>query len=186
VAANIPAEYLTATEGDATYLKAIPDTYLTDAEGDARYAPAGNYLTAVPDEYLTATEGDAAYAAKAHTHTAANITDFASAVAANIPTTYATDAEVAAAYQPKGTYLTAVPLMGGNQIGGAMVGNGLAMSTNYLYVKAGAGLGIAADNSLQVQTTNTSPVAVKFWTGTQATYDALTGKDANTLYFITG
>ncbi|MFL6517447.1 MAG: hypothetical protein ACJ8GL_05155, partial [Bacillus sp. (in: firmicutes)] len=80
----------------------------------------------------------------------------------------------------------AVPLMGGNQIGGAMVGNGLAMSTNYLYVKTGSGLGIAGDNSVQVQTTNTTPTPIKFWTGTQATYTALATKDANTLYFITG
>jgi hypothetical protein len=33
--------------------------------------------------------------------------------------------------------------------------------------------------------TNTTLAGLKFWKGTQATYDGLT-KDPNTLYFITG
>lgn len=191
VAAAIPAEYLTATEGDAAYspinhshtfaaITAKPDTY-----------PAAPHVHAIADvtDLQTALDGKAddgdlaGYAPLSHTHTAANITDFGTAVAANIPAAYMTDTETAAAYQPKGTYLTAVPLMGGNQIGGAMVGNGLAMSGNYLTVKQGASLGVAADNALQVQTT--AGAALKFWTGTQAAYNALT-KDANTLYFING
>jgi hypothetical protein len=155
------------TDFTAAVAANIPAEYVTEAEGDARYMAAGAAPTA-------------------HTHTAAQITDFAAGVAANIPAAYMTDAETAAAYQPKGTYLTAVPVMTGAQIGGAMVGNGLAQISNYLAVKTGAGLGIAADNSLQVQTVNTTPAPVKFWTGTAAAYTAITTKDANTLYFVTG
>ena len=73
--------------------------------------------------------------------------------------------------------------MTGASIGGAMIGNGLGISGDYLYVKQGASLGIAGDNSLQVQTVDSIPL--KFWTGTQAAYDLLT-PDAATLYFITG
>ena len=80
-------------------------------------------------------------------------------------------------------YLKTVPLMTGTSIGGAMIGNGLGTIGNYLYVKQGASLGIAGDNSLQVQTVDSVPL--KFWTGTQAAYDLLT-PDAATLYFITG
>jgi hypothetical protein len=83
-------------------------------------------------------------------------------------------------------FLKTIPVMTGAQIGGAMVGNGLGQANNYLYVKTGSGLGIAADNSVQVQTTNTTPAALKFWTGSQTTYNGLATKDANTIYFITG
>jgi hypothetical protein len=181
VAANIPAEYLTGSEGDAAY---APKTHTHTAANITDFA--AGVVANIPAEYVTETEGAAAYAPKTHTHTAANITDFAAGVAGAIPAEYLTATEGNAAYQPKGTYLTAVPLMSGAAIGGAMVGNGLAMSGNYLYAKAGAGLGIAADNSLQVQTTRTTPTPVKFWTGTAAEYTAVTTKDANTLYFVTG
>lgn len=211
VAANIPAEYLTVTEGDAAYMPAgaaptahthaIADVTGLQAALDGKADDAHTHTVAnitdfaagvaanIPAEYLTATEGDAAYQAKGtvatHTHTAANITDFAAGVAANIPAEYLTATEGDAAYQPKGNYLTSVPLMSGAQRGGAMVGNGLAMSTEYLFVKTGAGLGIAADNSLQVMTSDATPAALKFWTGTAAEYTAAV-KDANTLYFVTG
>lgn len=190
VAANIPAEYLTATEGDAAYQ--AKNTVAAHTHTAANITDFGTAVAgAIPAEYLTQTEGDTRYMAAgaaptAHTHTAAQITDFGTAVAANIPASYLTESEAAAAYQPKGTYLTAVPLMTGSAVGGAQVGNGLNMVGNYLAVKTGAGLGIAADNSLQVQTTRATPTAVKFWTGTAAEYTAIATKDANTLYFVTG
>jgi hypothetical protein len=290
-------DYLTTTDAAATY-QPVGD-YETTAHAAATYQPVGDYQAA--GDYLTTTDAAATYQPKgdyllsvgwadvqnkpttfapsAHTHASADITDFAAAVAAAIPAAYLTDTEANAAYQPKGTYLTAVtwtdvqnkpttfapsahthlwaditdkpttfapaahthaiadvtnlqssldakaplaspaltgtptaptaaaatnttqiattafvqaqgflktlPIMSGTAVGGAMVGNGLAMSGNYLYVKQGASLGIAADNSLQVQTVNSTPSPIKFWTGNQATYDGLT-KDANTLYFITG
>ncbi|HSW75676.1 MAG TPA: BppU family phage baseplate upper protein [Candidatus Saccharimonadales bacterium] len=195
----VPPEYLTQTEGDGlyqpagTYLTAVPPEYVTDTEANAAYAPITHTHTAsqitdfaagvaanIPAAYVTDTEANAAYAPITHTHTAANITDFASAVAANIPATYATDAEVSAAYQPKGTYLTTVPLMTGAAVGGAQVGNGLAMSGNYLMVKRGAGIGLAGDNSITVDSLN----GLKLWSGIQADYDAIVTKDAATLYFI--
>jgi BppU N-terminal domain/Collagen triple helix repeat (20 copies) len=80
-------------------------------------------------------------------------------------------------------FLKTVPVMTGAQIGGAMVGNGLGQTNNYLFVKTGASLGIASDNSVEVR--SQQGTTLKFWTGTQAAYDGLT-KDANTLYFITG
>lgn len=77
--------------------------------------------------------------------------------------------------------------MSGAAVGGAQVGNGLAMSGNYLYVKTGAGLGIDTNsNAIRVQTTNATPTPVNFWMGIQTDYDALANKDPNTLYFITG
>ena len=205
VAAAIPAEYLTATEGDAAYMPAgAAPTAHTHTTADITDFAAG-VAANIPAEYLTETEGNAVYAKTAnvysktavdtalagksdtgHTHTTANITDFAAGVAANIPAAYMTDTETAAAYQPKGTYLTAVPLASTAAVGGGRVGNGLGMSGEYLYVKTGAGLGInTVDYSLQVQTTRATPTAVKFWTGNATEYAAVT-KDANTLYFITG
>ena len=80
-------------------------------------------------------------------------------------------------------YLKTIPAMTGTTIGGAIPGNGLGISGDYIYVKQGASLGIAGDNSLQVQTIDSTPL--KFWTGTQANYDLLT-PDANTLYFVVG
>ena len=98
------------------------------------------------------------------------------------PATNTTQLATTAFVQAQG-FLKNVPLMSGVAVGGAMIGNGLGMSGNYLYVKQGASLGIAGDNSLQVQTIDST--ALKFWTGTQAAYDLLT-PDATTLYFVTG
>ncbi len=171
VAANIPAEYLTQTEGDTRYMA-------------AGAAPAA-HLHAIGDVtgLQTALDGKAD---DGHTHTAANITDFAAGVAANIPAEYLTVTEGDAAYQPKGTYLTAVPLARADAVGGGRVGNGLGMTGEYLHVKTGAGLGINTTNfALQVQTTRATPTALNFWHGTAAEYAAVT-KDANTLYFVTG
>jgi hypothetical protein len=84
-------------------------------------------------------------------------------------------------------FLKTVPLARADAVGGGRVGNGLGMTGEYLHVKTGAGLGISTvDYSLQVQTTRATPTPVRFWTGTSAEYTAITTKDANTLYFVTG
>ena len=208
---TIPAEYLTTTEGDLAYAPKIHNhdtdyapidhehttTDITDfnTSVDTKITTAlSGYTPTIPAEYLTATEGDLAYAPLDHDHTVTDITDFNTSVdtkittalsgyTPTIPAEYLTSTEGDLAYQAKGNYLTTVPLMSAATVGGALVGNGLGMSGSYLYTKTGAGLGIAGDNSLQVQTIDN--VALKFWTGTQAAYDALT-PDATTLYFVTG
>lgn len=148
------------------------NNYQTTAQADTKYkaigyVPAWGEVTAKPTTFPPS----------AHQHTSADVTDFASAVRTTGDPVY----------QTKGTYLTAVPLMSGAAVGGAQVGNGLAMSGNYLYVKTGAGLGIDTNlNAIRVQTTNATPTPVNFWMGIQTDYDALANKDPNTLYFITG
>jgi hypothetical protein len=93
---DIPADYLTQTEGDTlyqakgSYLTEIPADYLTQTEGDGLYQPKGSYLTDVPPEYLTQTEGDTLYQAKG-----TYLTD--------IPAEYLTQSEGDARYQATGT-----------------------------------------------------------------------------------
>jgi hypothetical protein len=132
------------------------------------------------------------------------------------------------------------PLMAIDRIGGAMVGNGLGMTGNYLIVRTGTGividpamLNVAVDRTVtdtwyapfthshnfadigELPTTlagygitdgasdqdlldhanyqngeisrieNTVLDGLKFWSGTQAEYEALT-RDANTIYYIIG
>ena len=175
---DIPADYLTQTEGDGlyqpkgTYLTDVPAEYLTQSEGDTLYQPKGTYLTDIPAEYLTDAEGDTKYQAintvPTYTHTTAQITDF--------PTEMT----------PK--------LASGLQRGGARIGNGLAMSGEYMTVKSGAGL-VTSGTTYQVEinrattnswyTKNATGQSLTMWKGTQAEYDVLT-PDANTLYFIVG
>lgn len=86
-------------------------------------------------------------------------------------------------------------LMSGAAVGGAQVGNGLGMSGNYLYVKTLSADGTKIDgvnNTIAIDRTTvdtwyartTQNLAI--WKGTQAAYDAIGTKDANTLYFISG
>jgi len=95
---DIPADYLTQTEGDTlyqakgTYLTDVPPEYLTQTEGDTLYQPKGTYLTDVPAEYLTQTEGDGLYQAKntvpTHSHTIADVTGLQTALDGKTTTTY--------------------------------------------------------------------------------------------------
>jgi hypothetical protein len=101
VAANIPAEYLTATEGDAAYMPAgAAPTAHTHEIADVTGLQAA--LNDKADNADLAAKADAG-----HTHTAANITDFGTAVAANIPAEYLTVTEGNAAYMPAGAAPTA-------------------------------------------------------------------------------
>lgn len=80
VAGNIPAEYVTDTELTTTL-----GGYATDSE---------------------LTTGLAGKADTGHTHTVANITDFAAGVSGNIPAEYLTQTEGDARYALQGEYLT--------------------------------------------------------------------------------
>ena len=40
------------------------------------------------------------------------------------------------------------------------------------------------DNFVPTEINNQDNVGISIWTGTQAEYDAITTKDANTLYFV--
>jgi tail-like repeat protein len=86
------------------------------------------------------------------------------------------------------------PLMTGSSVGGAQVGNGLAMSGNFLFVKtvSASGTKVDAGNNVVIDRTAVDtwyPAkadigGLKFWQGTQTAYDAITTKDPNTIYFI--
>ena len=201
VAAAIPADYLTQAEGDAAYQP--KGAYLTGVTWtDVTGKPTTFPPTAHTHDFTNDITGKpATYPPSAHTHAIADVTNLQGALDLKAPlaspaltgtptaptaaaATSTTQIATTAFVQGQG-FLKTVPVMTGAQIGGAMVGNGLGQTNNYLFVKTGAGLGIAADNSVQVQTTNATPKPVKFWTGLQADYNALT-PDANTLYFITG
>jgi BppU N-terminal domain len=124
------------------------------------------------DEYLTSTEADGLYQAlgvvPAHTHLWADITDK--------PTTFTP------------------PTATGATLGGVIVGNGLHMVGGYITVRDGLGIKTNATTyAVDVDKPTTDTWYVKnapnqtltLWKGTQAAYDAITTKDANTVYFIT-
>ena len=96
---DVPAEYLTQSEGDAryqasgNYLTDVPAEYLTETEGNLLYQPKGTYLTDVPAEYLTETEGDTKYQEKG-----SYLTD--------VPAEYLTESEGDARYQASGSIPT--------------------------------------------------------------------------------
>ena len=123
------------------------------------------------DEYLTEEEANLLYQAidivAAHTHLWADITD-------------------------KPTSFTP-PLATGAVRGGAMIGNGLRMSGEYITIRDGLGIKTNTGTSAldvdkvtmdtwYVQTSQD----LEIWKGTQAEYDAIGTKDPKTLYFITG
>ena len=87
------------------------------------------------------------------------------------------------------------PLASGLQVGGARVGNGLAMSGEYMTVRSGTGLITSPTTySVEVDRTQTDDWYVKnatgqnltIWKGTQLEYDAIGTPSASTLYFIVG
>lgn len=123
------------------------------------------------DEYLTETEGNTLYQAigvvPTHTHTWADILDK--------PTTF-------------------TPPVMGAALGGARVGNGLKMVGEYLTIRDGLGIKTNATTyALDVDKAsidtwyvqNATGQDLTLWKGTQAEYDAIVTKDANTVYFIT-
>jgi hypothetical protein len=171
--------YLTALPAHTHTIADLPAELLTETEAAATYQVKGNYLTSIPThthtladlpaELLTESEAAGLYQPKGTYLTA-------------LPPEALTETEAAAIYQPKGTYLTSVPLMSGGAIGGAMVGNGLGMSGNYLFVKLGAGMALdTVNNAIKTDSLN----GLKLWSGTSAAYSALT-PDPNTLYFVVG
>ena len=186
VAANIPAEYLTQTEGDARYLEAADITgkqdKATNTTGIPTTAPAyfGQMAIDTANKNTYIAEGTAAADWKklvdsydlslksdtGHTHTAANISDFGTAVAAAIPAEYLTATEGDAAYQAKGAAPAAHTHTEADLTFGA--------KNAKTYVDD-------ADNYIL----NTKMAGLTLWKGTQAAYDLLT-PDANTLYFIVG
>lgn len=234
VAGAIPAEYLTATEGDAAYQKlGVYDDWTEVTNKPATFPPSAHTHTsadisdfgtavagAIPAEYLTATEGDAAYQKlgtyddwanitgkptsfppSAHTHAVADVTGLQTALDAKAPLASPTFTGTPAAPTPAAAdnstaiattafvqgqgFMKTIPIMTTAAVGGAQVGNGLTTSGNYLLVKTGASLGINATNyAVQVQDQNAAPITM--WRGTQAAYDAIAQKDGNTLYFISG
>jgi hypothetical protein len=122
------------------------------------------------DEYLTPEEGNGLYQAlgvtPAHTHPWAEVT--------GKPTTYPPN------------------IMSGAAVGGARVGNGLKMVGEYLTIRDGLGIKTNASTyNLDVDKPTMDTWYVRttqnlaLWRGTQAEYDLITTKDANTLYFIT-
>jgi hypothetical protein len=186
VAANIPAEYLTQTEGDARYLEAADITgkqdKATNTTGIPTTAPAyfGQMAIDTANKNTYIAEGTAAGDWKklvdsydlslksdtGHTHTAANISDFGTAVAAAIPAEYLTATEGDAAYQAKGAAPAAHTHTEADLTFGA--------KNAKTYVDD-------ADNYIL----NTKMAGLTLWKGTQAAYDLLT-PDPNTLYFIVG
>lgn len=134
-------------------------------------------LTFPPDphthpEYLTQPEADVLYQAigtiPAHTHFWADITDK--------PTTFTP------------------PVATGAALGGVIVGNGLKMTGSYITIRDGLGIKTnTGTNALDVDKVaidtwyvqNAAGQDLILWKGTQAEYDAIGVKDANTLYFIT-
>jgi BppU N-terminal domain/Phage tail repeat like len=109
---HVHTEYAPTVHSHPEYLTDVPAEYLTQSEGDLLYQPTGTipvhdhpeYLTSVPPEYLTQTEGDALYqptgSIPVHDHPE-YLTD--------IPAEYLTEIEGDTKYQPKGTYLTSIP-----------------------------------------------------------------------------
>jgi hypothetical protein len=186
VAANIPAEYLTTTEGDARYLDAADiagkQDKATTTTGIPTTAPAyfGQIAIDTGNKNTYIAEGTAAADWKklvdsydlslksdtGHSHTAANISDFGTAVAAAIPAEYLTATEGDAAYQAKGAAPAAHTHTEADLTFGA--------KNAKTYVDD-------ADNYIL----NTKMAGLTLWKGTQAAYDGLT-PDPNTLYFIVG
>ena len=114
------------------------------------------YLTSVPSSYKTKTENDALYQAKGNYLT-------------SIPSEYITESELNSK-----NYLTSVPTASANQLG---------------LIKVGANLSIDADGTLNATASSgggdaSSVDGFSFWSGTQAQYDSITNKDANTVYLI--
>jgi hypothetical protein len=152
-----------------------------DDEELAGYSPTGHTHT-----FASITDKPAAYPAEAHSHAIADVTGLQTALDGKVddaeltgyaPATHTHDFNTGITGKPA-TYPP--PLMSGSVIGGALVGNGLAMSTNYLTVKRGLGIGLAGDNSIEINRT-----AVDTWyaslthshafadiTGKPATYPA--------------
>lgn len=151
------------------------------------------------------------FAPSAHTHLWADITDkpteFTPAAHTHPEYLLTTDAD--ASYQPIGSVpththvwadivdkpLTFPPPLMGAGVGGARVGNGLKMVADYLTIRDGLGIKTNATTyALDVDKTtidtwyvqNTSGQDLTLWKGTQAEYNAITTKDPNTVYFVTG
>ena len=86
------------------------------------------------------------------------------------------------------------PLASTSTVGGHRVGNGLAMSGEYLLVKSGNGLRTDGATTYQVEIDRNivdtwyakkeQLNGLTIWSGTQAEYDAIATKDNSTLYFI--
>ena len=115
------------------------------------------YLTSVPSSYKTKTENDALYQAKGNYLT-------------SIPSEYITESELNSK-----NYLTSIPNASANQLG---------------LIKVGANLSIDADGTLNASASGgsggdaSSVDGFSFWSGTQAQYDSITNKDANTIYLV--
>lgn len=157
------------------------------------------------------TDKPTAFTPTAHTHLWADITDKPTEFTpvAHTHDEYLTEAEASTLYQGVGVIpththvwaditdkpLTFPPPLMGSGIGGAKVGNGLKMVGEYLTIRDGLGIKTNASTyALDVDKTaidtwyvqNAAGQDLTLWKGTQAAYDAITTKDANTVYFITG
>lgn len=147
----------------------------------------------------------------AHTHLWADITDKPTEFtpSAHEHPEYLLETDAAATYQPINTVpththfwaditdkpLTFPPPIMGAGVGGARVGNGLKMVGDYLTIRDGLGIKTNATTyALDVDKAsidtwyvqNATGQDLTLWKGTQTEYSAITTKDPNTVYFVTG
>lgn len=160
---SVPSQYVTETELTGKgYLTSVPSTYKTKTENDALYQAKGNYLTSY-------TETDPLFKASAsYKITNGDITNWNSK--SNFSGNYddlTNKPTIPSAYT--------LPVASANTLGG---------------IKVGANLSIEADGTLNASASggsggNAESVdGFSFWSGTQTEYDAITTKDANTVYLV--
>jgi hypothetical protein len=174
--ASMPPDAHTHAIADVTNLQTTLDSKVDDTE------MAGKSDVGHTHDYTTDITGKpTSFPPDAHSHTKAEITDFA-------------HTHLWADVTDKPTTFTPT-LMATNVVGGGRVGNGLRMVGEYLTIREGAGIKAnpttyaldvdrAQTDAWYVQ--NATGQNLTMWKGTQLEYDAITTPDANTLYFIVG
>ena len=148
-------------------------TYLTKTDARNTYQPKGNYLTAIPSEYVT----DSELNAKGY-QTEAQVAAKVASLVDSAPETLDTLNELAAALGDDPNFATTVT----NQI--ASKQDKLVSGTNIKTINGQTLLG-SGDITTPTPTVNAASGTKTIWTGTSSEYEAVSPKDANTLYFIT-
>ena len=148
-------------------------TYLTKMDARNTYQPKGNYLTAIPSEYVT----DSELNAKGY-QTEAQVAAKVASLVDSAPETLDTLNELAAALGDDPNFATTVT----NQI--ASKQDKLVSGTNIKTINGQTLLG-SGDITTPTPTVNAASGTKTIWTGTSSEYEAVSPKDANTLYFIT-
>lgn len=197
-------QYVQSELGSYLTTSAASSTYLTKEDASDTYQPKGNYLTSVswsqvsgkPEFATVATSGS--YDDLTDKPTIPSLTGYATQTWVQ-GLGYITKTTADSLYQAKGSYLTSVSLATINDLhanwDALLKATPSAYITRWPSASEVDGLATVATSgsyndlsdkpSIYTPTVNAASGTKTIWTGTQTEYEAVTSKDADTLYFIT-